>query len=397
MPGPADPMTPRHTASWRLRALVAIAAAGALLAGALLAGCGTPTAATPASGPPISPAPVLGRTASGPAGTSGPSTAVQPGGPATPSASAAATARTTADGRPRAALSGVGAADRVAWASWRGQPVGVNETWNDAKDSSGAITWASMDGLYSTRQNFSGGRWKGALSIAQPMFADNETVQSCASAAEITTWARDLKAAWPSGSAFIRLGWEFNGDWYHWSVQPGDATAFKTCWIKWYELVKHVSSGFDLVWNPNNQSTDPRLDVRDFWPGAAYVDAAGPDAYALSYGGTVMSPDRTGPNGEPLGIGAWAAWVAGKGVPLAVPEWAIRDQTWGSTSPTYIEQMRSAFVAAARSRTGLAYESYFDGGTAYQCQFSIHDPACGDVHPAAAAAYRSLWSKPYPA
>jgi len=35
--------------------------------------------------------------------------------------------------------------------------------------------------------------------------------------------------------------------------------------------------------------------------------------------------------------------------------------------------MRTAFEGAARSATGLAYESYFDGSTAFGCQFSIHD------------------------
>ena len=208
----------------------------------------------------------------------------------------------------------------------------IDEVWNDAKASNGKITWASMDALTSTKYGFANGKWNGAMSIGQPMFADNETVQQCASSSEITTWAKDLKTVWPSGSAFIRLGWEFNGDWFHWGVKPGDAAAFKSCWIKWYTLVKQVSTKFELVWNPNNQSYDAKLDVRDFWPGSAYVDAAGPDAYALSFDGKLMNPDRKGPNGEPLGINAWVNWVASKGVPFAVPEWAIRDGVvWGST------------------------------------------------------------------
>lgn len=303
----------------------------------------------------------------------------------------------SAPGRPRQALSGVGEADRNAWGAWRGQPVEVNEVWNDAKDTThnNAVTWRSMDALWSTKLNFSNGKWNGALSIGQPMFADNETMRSCATTSEVSTWAKDLKAAWPTGTAFIRLGWEFNGDWYHWKVQPGDATAFKNCWIKWYKLVKQVSTNFKLIWNPNNQTTDSHLDVRDFWPGKAYVDAAGPDGYALSFGGTLMSPDRKGPNGEPLGINAWASWVAQKGVPLAVPEWAIRQQTWGSTDPKFIDEMRAAFVKAAKSKTGLAYESYFDGGSEYNCEFSIHATGCAGKHAAASARYRALWSKPY--
>lgn len=302
----------------------------------------------------------------------------------------------TAASRPRDALSGEGATNRDAWAAWRGQPVQIDEVWNDAKASNGKITWASMDALTSTKYGFANGKWSGAMSIGQPMFADDETVQQCASSSEITTWAQDLKKVWPSGSAFIRLGWEFNGDWFHWGVKPGDAAAFKSCWIKWYTLVKQVSTKFELVWNPNNQSYDAKVDVRDFWPGSAYVDAAGPDAYALSFDGKLMNPDRKGPNGEPLGINAWVNWVASKGVPFAVPEWAIRDGVvWGSTDPTFIDQMRAAFVKAAKSATGLAYESYFDGGSKYNCNLSIHDPKCAGMHTAAANRYRALWSKPY--
>jgi hypothetical protein len=328
-----------------------------------------------------------------------PSTSTPPSGRAgasPPPSSAQPMPTTAAPARPRAALSGVGETDRNAWAAWRGQPVQVNEVWNDAKAGDGKVTWASMDALWSTKIGFANGKWKGAMSIAQPMFADNETIQQCASTSEITTWAKDLKKVWPSRYAYIRLGWEFNGDWYHWGVKPGDQAAFKSCWIKWYTLVKRVSTKFELVWNPNNQSSDANLDVRDFWPGSAYVDAAGPDGYALSFGGKLMSPDRKGPNGEPLGINTWVSWVASKGVPFAVPEWAIRDvEVWGSTDPAYIDQMRAAFVKAARSATGLAYESYFDGGPEHNCLFSIHDPKCPGAHAAAAARYLALWSKPY--
>jgi hypothetical protein len=318
---------------------------------------------------------------------------------ASPSPSTSSTTKpptSTAASRPREALSGVGSTNRDAWSAWRGQPVQIEQVWNDAKASDGKITWALMDGLASTKHGSEYGTWSGAMSIAQPMFADNETLQQCASSSEITTWAKELKKALPSGSAYVRLGWEFNGDWFHWSVTPGDAAAFKSCWIKWYTLVKQVSTKFELVWNPNNQSTDANLDVRDFWPGSAYVDAAGPDAYALSVNGTLMSPNRKGPNGEPLGINTWVNWVASKGVPFAVPEWAVRDGVvWGSTDPEYVDQMRAAFVKAAKSATGLSYESYFDGGSTHSCIHSIHDPNCPDAHPAAADRYLALWNKPY--
>jgi len=245
------------------------------------------------------------------------------------------------------------------------------------------------------------GCWQGKpykLTLGVPLVVKGGTLAQVAAGQYDDQFSKlgALLVAKGQANATLRLGWEFNGDWFHWGVKTGDEGAFKSCWIRWYGILKHTSSKFLLVWNPNNQSTDSKLDVRDFWPGTKYVDAAGPDAYALSRGGKLISPSATGPNGEPLGIAAWASWVASKGVPLAVPEWAIRDVAgWGSTSPTYIDEMRAAFVTAAASKTGLAYESYFDGGEDYKCQFSIHDSACGAVHTAAAARYKTLWSKPY--
>src|SRR4029077_7115819 len=89
----------------------------------------------------------------------------------TPTAPRPSATRTTAPARPAApALRGVGAADREAWAAWLGRPVQIDETWNDAKDASGNVTWDKMDGVYSTWANFGNGKWPGALSIGQPMF-----------------------------------------------------------------------------------------------------------------------------------------------------------------------------------------------------------------------------------
>jgi len=401
----------RRRRSPRLRTATASALAALALTATLVAACessGAPRGdgALSAQKPSTS-STSTGSTPAGSSGSEGTPTGAtaspRPTTPGHPASPVHAPSHTTAkpappmNPRPHAALSGVGAADRAAWASWRGQQVQVNEVWNDAKDpeAGNKVTWNSMDALWSTHDGFANGKWKGALSIGQPMFASGETVRSCATTGEISTWAKALRSVWPTGTAFIRLGWEFNGDWYAWKVKQGDQAAFRSCWIKWYKLVKQASPRFQLVWNPNNQSSDPNLDVRTFWPGKAYVDAAGPDAYALSDSGKLWDPHKTGKNGVPLGIAAWSAWVAAQGVPLAVPEWAIRDQTWGSTDPAYITQMRTAFTAAAHSATGLAYESYFDGGTDYDCQFSIHDPACSGKHTAAADRYKRLWSKPY--
>jgi hypothetical protein len=48
--------------------------------------------------------------------------------------------------------------------------------------------------------------------------------------------------------------------------------------------------------------------------------------------------------------------------------------------------MYAAFERAQASKSGLAFQSYFDGGTAYGCRFSLLDPNCTS-NPNASAAF----------
>ena len=76
------------------------------------------------------------------------------------------------------------------------------------------------------------------------------------------------------------------------------------CWVRWHDILKAVSPGFKLVWNLNSESSSAELDERGFWPGAQYVDAAGPDYDAITDNGAIRDPGKTAPNGEPAGIEA---------------------------------------------------------------------------------------------
>lgn len=299
---------------------------------------------------------------------------------------------------PKDALSGVGYADREAWAAWRGQTVRVAETWNDAGRGEGRMTWSQMNALYTVNSQFANGRWNYALSLAQPLYAQGQTVKDCASEAEIRAFLQALGTAWPRKDAFLRLSWEFNGDWYPWAQRPGDEEDFKNCWKKWHRLAKEASPDYKLVWNPNCE-TNTGIDPTKFWPGKDYVDAAGPDYYGwsdLGHNNLPRDPNANSWTGGPLGINAWRTWVASQGVPFAVPEWGIKDGDWGWASPDYIQQMRDHFELAAQSPTGLAYESYFDAGGSpdFGCRHSLNVTLCPQ-HATQAAKYKQLWSTPY--
>jgi hypothetical protein len=284
------------------------------------------------------------------------------------------------------ALSGAGVADPYAFGTWRGTPVQVWETWNNYPD------WASMEGISSVHTYFTGEgtapfnvRFPGALSFAQPMWASGESAASCNSGASDTHMRNiftNLRNAW-GPNAYVRLGWEMNGYWFPQNYAPSNPTGWVNCWRRWYGIIKGVSSGFKLVWNPNwdsNTNGQGGFDVRTVWPGDSYVDAAGPDYYDFN-----IDPNATGFNGAPVGINQWMSFVASHHKGLAVPEWALNTPNGGVDDASFIQQMSNAFQSAKASSSGLEYQSYFDLDG---CTFEIHTDGC---NPNAAALYQQLF------
>jgi hypothetical protein len=345
--------------------------------------------------------------------------------PAAPGAAPAAPKAAPSGGT--GAFSGVGAGDPVSWSAFRHQAVSSREAWNDAAQN-GRITWDTMLPLWSMhdvvaelptlnralRDQTHNPDATVSVSLGQPMFASGDSYTSCARAsspspsrAQMDAMATAIADLAPNRTAFVRLGWEFNSG-YLWKTQDSDAANFVTCWKRWYAAFKAASPNLKVVWNPNS---DPSWEfpIDAFWPGKEFVDAAGPDQYAKSDNGRLSDPnqwtggfpDPTAPGRQvrnPRGINAWAEYVAGKGVPLAVPEWGVQNDgsDWSSADPAFIGQMRTAFQTAAKSATGLAYEDYFDGGDSsdFHCRHSLNDPAC-DLNPDAARSYANLFGTPY--
>lgn len=92
------------------------------------------------------------------------------------------------------------------------------------------------------------------------------------------------------------------------------------------------------------------------------------------------------------GIGAWATWVMSKGVSFALPEWGVDNGLYGSGDrPEFVRDVYAALKKAHESDSGLAFQSYFDGGQTYSCRFSLLDDACSG-NPASSAEYFRLFA-----
>jgi hypothetical protein len=214
--------------------------------------------------------------------------------------------------------------------------------------------------------------WQGTsyqLVLGVPMIptaADGKAVGTLATGARgsydifYRTLARNL-VAHGEGNAVLRLGWEFNGNWYAWSVRnPIEATEYAAYFRQIVRTMRTVSHNFRFVWNLSNGS-GAAYDFTSAYPGNGYVDFIGDDVYDESCA-TVPTPQ-----------GAWSTlltdtagldWVSGFAAAhhkaLAIPEWGIDSGTTGGCAglgdqPSFVVQMAEWLTAH-----DAAFSIYFD-------------------------------------
>jgi hypothetical protein len=182
-----------------------------------------------------------------------------------------------------------------------------------------------------------------------------------------TTLARTLVGA-GFGDAILRLGWEFDGSWFPWSVSNAtQATDFARYWQQIVTAMRGVpGAAFRFDWNPIGGPTSWNIDQA--YPGDAYVDYVGLDPYDQS-SSTPLTPQgswkslMTGPEG----LDWLARFGAAHGKPLTLPEWGLSLQSDGQglgDDPFFINQMSSWIHSHS-----VAFTSYFDV-----------DPGSGEYH-----------------
>ncbi|GAA3231622.1 glycoside hydrolase family 26 protein [Actinocorallia longicatena] len=111
----------------------------------------------------------------------------------------------------------------------------------------------------------------------------------------IVSLARSIRAA--KMPVVFSFGHEFNGDWYPWgqctrpendSPDKENACDHANTPADWVAAWHHMHDVFQAagatnaiwLWQPNEIGGRPEIDIREFWPGASYVDWAGVVAYA---------------------------------------------------------------------------------------------------------------------
>jgi len=226
--------------------------------------------------------------------------------------------------------------------------------------------WAAMD-------NGGGeGGWTGTglrLVLGVPILPGVGTLAQGATGAYnqyFATLAQNLVSE-GQGNAILRLGWEFNGDWYPWSVANNtDAQNFAAFWRQIVDTMRAVPGAqFQYLWNPNLGGTTS-WDLTQAYPGSAYVDYVGSDTYD-EYWGTPQTPQNSWSNilTQSWGLNWLASFAASEGKPIALPEWsvAIRSDGHGLGDDPYFINQFANWIST--------------NNVAFTCIFSFNDSAGG--------------------
>ncbi len=243
----------------------------------------------------------------------------------------------------------------------------------DQPDSRGG--WANYDGsawyVASTVPSTT------TMTVAVPLFPAIAGTSVAAAAAgnynlHYVNAAKQL-VAYGHGDAYIRPGWEFQGNWYVWGYNyPGQnkATYCSNYTVAFQQVVKSfrsVSSSFRFIWNPTLSDSSTMPNVGACYPGDNWVDSIGLDVYDYNYFGIDDPAQRFQHDVLDREFGLlWQQGVAQRhGKTLSYPEWGVGAV---ADNPYMIQAMASWFSSSA-----TALQCYWNGGAASGYDGNLQD------------------------
>jgi hypothetical protein len=290
--------------------------------------------------------------------------------------------------------------------TWRGRPDDIAATWR------GMFGGSSLPVLDAGDEY---GAWTKDLVIAVPGKANNQTWAQAASGATDQNWTdflNELKTKWTRiqrGTPWVVFGWEWNGDWFDWSVRnTADQANFVTAFKRFRALQKSIFPAAKLGTIVNKDSKYG-LDWRKAIPGyldgtkaSSWMDFGGVDWYnnydVITNASQVQAQfNALGPVGEPYGLETHRKFWEDQGVPLIVQEWG-NNALFGD-NPPYIQAMFDFFKKNGGTGAGnVVAEIYFNTLVPEQdYKFFLYNDGRATRNPLSAALYKQLWptaSKP---
>lgn len=287
-----------------------------------------------------------------------------------------------------------------SFAAWRGRAVDIGGTWAATDSIQHLINSPSWSIAHGTTY---GDLARIDYAAGGPLAG--ETWAEAAGGKFDLRWAaqlREMQLAWglrPASNFYIRFAHEMNGNWYSWSVAPSDVTNYITAWRRFHKLVQMNFPGANLVWCANSKSTW-NYDIRTLWPGDAYVDIIGVDAYnnypwVNSDSTFSMKTEELSAQGGPVGIERWRTYALAHGKPLAIPEWAnasVNNGGGGGDAPTFMRLFHAWLAANGGGGPGnVLYEILFNVSGYGEHYELFRNGSVSSMQIKSAAVYQSLW------
>lgn len=185
--------------------------------------------------------------------------------------------------------------------------------------------------------------------------------------------------------AILRLGHEFNGKFFPWSAVSKEQY-YAVYWKEIVITLRNVpGQNFLFDWNP--LAGVQSVDVEKAYPGDAYVDIIGLDAYDTALPKHQGKPEQRWEYqlNRAYGLNWHAAFAEKHKKPMSFPEWSIRfkpdDRISGGDNPYYISNMWKWFKTH-----NIKYAAYFEDDTNDGVQHRLMT----GIAPKASAEYRRL-------
>jgi hypothetical protein len=224
----------------------------------------------------------------------------------------------------------------------------ASDTWNEISDP---IWW--LDG------------WQGSpyhVVYSVPMVpSDGSTLSEGATGAydhHFTRLAQNL-VNYGFGDSTIRLGWEFNGNWFAWAASS-DPAAFITYWQRIVTAMRAVDgAAFRFDWNPIAGGDYPADLV---YPGDDWVDVIGLDVYDQGWWAGWEDPANRWNElvNKPYGLQWHRDFALAHGKPVSFPEFGLSDSPahhGGGDDPYFVERM---YEWIGQSKDNVEYYAYFE-------------------------------------
>lgn len=237
----------------------------------------------------------------------------------------------------------------------------------------GEVTWAQWVDPWVTKPAYDYASWLRArprtrtvvltISLVPDAVAETPSWRATCASGAYRGYARALArrlVATGFRYSVIRLGPEMNGTWYLDSIgsSPTQWHQWATCYAQIVSAMRSVP-GEDFLFDWNVNAGYLPIPLADYYPGNAYVNIVGVDAYDTAPSASLPPPSPSrwrALSSEPLGLLSVARFAAVHGKPLSIPEWGTQANV--GDDGLYVAEMARLILTH-----DVAYQSWFDSGS----------------------------------